>query len=1316
MMSEEKNLSVNSLIGSDEEPLKSDSVRELYDSDGRAYLKVDKLQVQRDDIIEESSLTCRIFINVPHSEGSHKVWINYIHPFVGVLPVIPGAWFKGQQWHMIDIPNLQIGFGTFWTQWEFKGIQSEVGYKIIDVKSRPVMDGGDEQVVVDSITGSVGGGQVTVVRSGSGEVMSESKASGESFNWSLKLLERVAWGKHDIVIEQGVGHSPPIYSVNKKTIHLLKAPAIDSPGSGAVIALGRPILLKGKGAPNEVIDIMNGEGTVSHAVTTVLNDKSYEAAFNQANYPGGGSVVIMARHRRAGDLAWTTPRTIYLLAQPNITGPDGNSVQNTKFTLTGSYGNVGSKLKILLDPTEVEVGKIESLTSNTWSCEVTVPVGSDRQLVAVQERSGTQSVRNIPRKFKIRPAQVSDISAVVTSPLVVFKGRGYTGSKVKARIPGLDPQPSTVDVSASAWQTPAIKMVPSASPQTCYFLQSFDGIDSVELSHPVMVPTPVPKGTQVTLSGDVPTLRGNAHYWPSHVASIEVNLNGLWEYITVAPTGVWSATGKQALPPGSYTPQVRLGVNRQWSDYDVLEPVVVRPKMPHDILVTPNGLSPTITGKCWPLAKLSLKYSDEDINHPIDGNSSGTWTTRRPKLFTPGDHTFTITQTFGGQTSPIAGPTPFNIATPTPAIESPSSGEEVSLRPTIDVSNGYIGSVIKVYDARVASKVLGQHAVTEAGICSITLTDEFVSEDEHIIKVDQDYKGQKSASSAEVSFQVRLPKPLIKVPQATKSIERFADYSGIGWPNSKVFLTRVGFPDWVRQVDVDVLGEWKLRVQVDEVGPQTLAINQHYGTFTRAGDDQDFNVIPNAAVFETPADNERLMSQRTFSGFGYPGDTVSVVRQRYPTHIYGTVKVSEKGTWSIRSQYNIPIGHDLWVSVKQERDGYLSWSPARIVHLPSPESWIYEPAPGDWVGIYPWVCGRDTPGAQMTVASVFDSQQALAPITTADEYGRWRVQLDKPLPIGPNWVQVRASRPQPDGQADVVSDWVYSGRFIVEQMGTEFVPPTVKLPPRRSEVGLRPVLKGSGLSGAKIQITVANVIRAEAWVDRKGCWTARFKDEVPVVDGLTSYSIRQSRDGVWSRQLAPERSFKVTQVPDGFQAPVIDGPEPGDVVDSRFWLYGSAIPGAQVDVCQDLDVYATIEADAEGQWQVCINRVLAAGDFTFTARQTLDGKESQSTSAITVNVNELLPPPVQDPSEGTSVTPVTKVSGRGYPGATVTLLRSGSPYISWGAGEVDGFGYWEILTKPLPLGTFKMTGKQTLSDKPQSAWMVERIYYVSNAG
>lgn len=1315
-MSDEKDLSVDSLIGNDEEPLQSDAVRELYDEDGKLYLDVDKLQVERDHYTEDSATISRIVFNVPHSNGSHQVWIKYVHSS-GTWDVVRGAWYQGVKWNVLDVPGLPEGPGYYWTQWHYEGNPSKIGYKHINVKSRPVMDGGDEQVVVDSITGFAGGGQVTVVQSRFGTVMSESKASSGDFYWSLKLLESVAWGKHEIVIEQQVGYSPPVYSANMKTIHLLKAPAIDSPGSGAVIALGGPVLLKGKGAPNEVIDIMNGEGTVSHAVTTVLNDKSYEVAFNQANYPGGGSVVIRARHRRIGDLAWTTPRTVYLLAQPNITGPEEYSVQNTKFTLTGSYGNVGSKLKILLDPTDVEVGKIESLTSNTWSCEVTVPVGSDRQLVAVQERSGTQSVRRIPRKFKIRPAQVSDISAVVTSPFVVFKGGGYTGSKVKARIPGLDPQPPSVDVSASAWQTQAIKMVPSASQQTCYFLQSFDGVDSVEVSHSVRVPTPVPKGTQITLSGDVPTLRGNAHYWSTHYTAIEVNLNGLWDYITVESTGVWSATGKQALPPGSYTPQVRLGVNNQWSDYDVLAPLVIRPKEPHDILVTPNGLSPTITGKCWPLAKLSLKYSDEDINHPIDGNSSGTWTTRRPKLFTPGNHTFTITQTFGGQTSPIAGPTSFNIATPTPAIKSPSSGEEVSLRPTIVVSNAYIDSVIKVYDARVANKVLGQHTVTQAGDCSITLTDEFVSEDEQIIKVDQDYKGQKSASSAEVSYQVRLPKPLIKVPQATKSIERFADYSGIGWPNSKVFLTRVGFPDWVRQVDVDVLGEWKLRVQVDEVGPQTLAINQHYGTFTRAGDDQAFNVIPNTPVFETPAENERITSQRTFSGFGYPGDTVSVVRHRYPTHIYGTVKVSEKGTWSIRSQYNIPIGHDLWVTLKQERDGYLSgWTPPRIVHLPSPESWIYEPAPGDWVGIYPWVCGRDKPGAQITVASVFDSQEVLAPITTADEYGRWRVQLDKPLPIGPNWVQVRASRPQPDGQENVVSDWVHSGRFIVEQMGTEFAPPTVKLPPRRGEVGLRPVLKGSGLSGAKIQIIVASVIRAEAWVDRKGCWTARFKDEVPVVDGLTSYSIRQSRDGVWSRQLAPERSFKVTQVPDGFQAPVIDGPEPGDVVDSRFWLHGSAIPGAQVDVCQDLDVYATIEADAEGQWQVCINRVLAAGDFTFTARQTLDGKESQSTSAITVNVNELLPRPVLNLSEGTSVTPVTKISGRGYPGATVTLLRSGSPYISWGAGEVDGSGYWEILTKLLPLGEFKMTGKQTLSDKPQSAWMVERIYYVSNAG
>jgi hypothetical protein len=1211
------------------------------------------------------------------------------------------------------------GYEAIW--WHSWGGQSLSSFRGFYVSDRPVID--SVQVFNNIITG--GGGELSTLKirtsGGAHDITYDFTSNGGK--WSAPVLSSVHPAHYDVVVEQRVQGYTTRYSVEERILYLA-APKF-ALTNDQTVKLDTTVQIAGTwGAPGQQIQVANENGGVKYGETNALSNGDWGIILAaKENFPNGGRVVLNARHTLSGNEAWAR-LSLFLLAPPTIDAIPAEVEINVQIKGAGHSDISGNSVDVFLDPSSVQIGS-GRVQSGRWFADLKLEPGR-RTITAAQLYTSITSERAAPRVFKVRPP-TPELKSRQVEGRTELHGTGYTGAKVDVHAPNDGTPFLWAEVISGLWSV-AIPdtILPGNKKYLCRQSVS-DGQGGSIFSTgwtdeiTVNVPTPKPMVRTPTVSGQQVTFSGTGNRWDNATVQVVIFRNGIVldavPKANVLPTLQWTTSA--VLPPGIYDNLTTTQwVNGQHSAAIAVASVVIVPLAPGVNPIEDNSFSPRFSGTCWQGATISLLFSDSDQpGTHMDTDKDGKWTFTRGAPFVPGDHTVRINQTFGGQTSASTTPIAFNIPTPEVAIKYPLPGNEASLQPSVIVTNAYIGSVIRVYDAQIAGKVLGQHTVTQAGECSILLTEEFASESEQIIRVDQDYNGQKSKPSADVKFTVRLSKPLIGVPQATKSIERFADYSGIGWPNSKVFLTRVGFPDWVREVEVDVLGEWKLRVQVDEVGPQTLAINQRYGTFTRAGDDQDFNVIPNAPVFETPAENERLTSQRMFTGFGYPGDTVSVFRHAFPGYDYGTVKVSEKGTWSIRSQYNIPIGQNLKVTLKQERDEYRSgWTPPRIVHLPSPESWIYEPAPGDWVGIYPWVCGRDTPGAQMTVASVFDSQQALAPITTADEYGRWRVQLDKPLPVGPNWVQVRASRPQPDGQADVVSDWVYSGRFIVEQMGTEFVPPTVKLPPRRSEVGLRPVLKGSGLSGAKIQITVANVIRAEAWVDRKGCWTARFKDEVPVVDGLTSYSIRQSRDGVWSRQLAPERSFKVTQVPDGFQAPVIDGPEPGDVVDSRFWLYGSAIPGAQVDVCQDLDVYATIEADAEGQWQVCINRVLAAGDFTFTARQTLDGKESQSTSAITVNVNELLPPPVQDPSEGTSVTPVTKVSGRGYPGATVTLLRSGSPYISWGAGEVDGFGYWEILTKPLPLGTFKMTGKQTLSDKPQSAWMVERIYYVSNAG
>lgn len=214
---------------------------------------------------------------------------------------------------------------------------------------------------------------------------------------------------------------------------------------------------------------------------------------------------------------------------------------------------------------------------------------------------------------------------------------------------------------------------------------------------------------------NIPTFGGTTHVWAGHRTAVVVTLLGAWAEALVASDGKWSATGTSALPPGTHTPTITLGVNSQWSRSKTLAPIIIKPLAPHDIVVTDEGLSPLITGKSWPLASLSLKYSDRDVSHTIGALANGTWSFRRDKEFTPGNHTFSVTQTFGGQTSPAFGPRQFNVATPAVTIIQPKTGDEVTLTPTISGTGAYGGAVVKIFDATVADKLLGEQPVDADG-------------------------------------------------------------------------------------------------------------------------------------------------------------------------------------------------------------------------------------------------------------------------------------------------------------------------------------------------------------------------------------------------------------------------------------------------------------------------------------------------------------------------------------------------------------------------------------------------------------------------
>ncbi|MFD2884638.1 hypothetical protein ACFS4T_27420 [Pseudomonas lini] len=92
-------------------------------------------------------------------------------------------------------------------------------------------------------------------------------------------------------------------------------------------------------------------------------------------------------------------------------------------------------------------------------------------------------------------------------------------------------------------------------------------------------------------------------------------------------------------------------VGDQWSPNYVTVKVTIPPLAPGLDAPVENGLSPQLSGTCWPGAVVNVKYSDSATVHRPSGNN-GTWTFRRDTPFaTEITHTVTVTQVSAEQTS-----------------------------------------------------------------------------------------------------------------------------------------------------------------------------------------------------------------------------------------------------------------------------------------------------------------------------------------------------------------------------------------------------------------------------------------------------------------------------------------------------------------------------------------------------------------------------------------------------------------------------------------------------------------------------------------
>ena len=908
---------------------------------------------------------------------------------------------------------------------------------------------------------------------------------------------------------------------NLMTVVLKVAPVIDSPSPGAVVRASAQLLITGRGTPGKTIDVMKPGGGVLHATALVKSNRTWEAPFNQDNYPNGGLVEMQAGHLGLND--WTATQYFTLLLRPTITTPSESAVTDPRGPIAGGRAVSGAVVEVLKDlEHSFKIGQGTAESNGQWQVTAftqDMPPGSFT-IVARQTLSGVTSDVSSPRSFKIRPPALTSVSVTYpTLTTIEFSGAGFTGATVEITIvngPEEATPPPVVVVTAGSWRTTSqkwpfgvynLKVVQKVSDNAGGWIPSHEYLfrTSSELPAPTEVthtvsnytPTFTGKGfinasVEVTDKADgsavAPATTVTAQGWltratqawapgstrtvkvvqklgdavspaveriinidrfpaPTELACTVVDytpvltgkgVSGATVHVTDKATGApiappapvtaqgWSARASAGWEPN--TTKVVLLVQKDGALVsDPVEMTITVPLLAPVITdVEDDGLSPKISGTCWPGATLSLKYSDSANEHRPVG-TSGTWTFKRDAGFAPDrEHRVTVIQSVAGRPSPPVSQA-FTVSPEQLVITEPTENTDTHYNMTVRGINGYNGATLQLRDAQFGRNLGEPKRLTNHNSWFVELKKlEFRK---YQIEAVQTIAGRPSLPSAVRSYFVVLVPPVIRVPAPNQSLARTSTLSGTAEPFGQVTIWRENPSEiLLDKVPVNFVGEWRAEVTLP-VGNYTVKGRQFFETHaSRESPPRTYKVVPAAPVIESPGRGVHIGRQVVVSGFGYPGDTVLVTLTGSRGTTRASAPVLEDRTWSLTLETGQSVGPANLVAVASRDDFDSAASAALPVVLGTYLPAIDEPAPGFRVENPLRFVGKGRTGVGCVVPW-FNPDTVLSAGIAVTAQG-WSAEATQPLLPGGQWCRFQQTiTDAADGST--VSDWVESERFEI---------------------------------------------------------------------------------------------------------------------------------------------------------------------------------------------------------------------------------------------------------------------------------------------
>ncbi len=701
--------------------------------------------------------------------------------------------------------------------------------------------------------------------------------------------------------------------------------------------------------------------------------------------------------------------------------------------VSGHGGEPNSIIEVVADLNHTfKIGEGRVSQDGRWTMTTRVnPMPPGSFTIVAKTANGQPNSISGPRSFKVRPPALINVG--VESPsdtTVTFSGAGHTGATVQFTLvsgPGGTAPPSVAVKPDGQWETTATGWTMGV--YTLRVIQKVsDNANGWVESHPYTFTLDRklenPSNVKYTLDYQ-PTFSGAGHTG----ATIRIANPGGGS--TAAPDALvansqWSSKASEVWGPTlNREVHIRQFLNGQWSPTWLELNVSIPPLAPEISPVEVEGVFVVVSGTCWPNAVVELTFSDSGTTFPAQVTQAS-WSFRRSTPFEPDiTHTVTVTQTAAGQKSPAASET-FLIEAliPQPVITEPVPSAVVDRDITVRGEDGLKGATMQLRDARFGGALGEPNVLADDGRWSIDLT--ALEFREYTIDAQQTFDGRESLRSETRTFEVVVVPPVITVPEADQHLPRTSMLEGRATPGATVDVWQEGVPEpLLNNVAVGADGRWYAEVTLP-VGRKTIRARQTFeGRPSKDSQPLSYNVVPAAPNIETPATDEHIGRRTVVSGFGVPGDTVTVKLVNPALTVLGQSPVLEDRTWSVSVEFDQPGGRYGVVAVASS-DGFDSAdSPARPVVLATYLPTIELPAAGSWVSHPVGFKGQGAQGVGEVVSWFNPDHKWAVNIPVA---GGWQGMAMQQLPLGGQWCRFKQTITD---SAQVASDWVESERFEV---------------------------------------------------------------------------------------------------------------------------------------------------------------------------------------------------------------------------------------------------------------------------------------------